>query len=116
MDDKLIQDKELVKQQECPVNRVHKLDKEVMSNEEGKHPKVDSNRKSPYILNGHWKDGCNQESTKNDQVGRYERAQKSSGEDTINMGGRDCCIETSHFKERLDAILDESLLEQNQKN
>ena len=94
MDDKLIQDKELVNQQECPVNRVHKLDKElmrlpielhcqncimkehvkinfislkrlekedfwmntsfwIMSNEEGKHPKVDSNRKSPYILNGH---------------------------------------------------------------
>ena len=88
MDGKLIQDKELVNQQECPVNRVHKLDKElirlpielhcqncimkehvkinfislkrlekedfwIMSNEEGKHPKVDSNRKSPYIFNGH---------------------------------------------------------------
>ena len=29
MDNKFIQDKELVKQQECPVNRVHKLDKGV---------------------------------------------------------------------------------------
>ena len=45
MDNKFIQDKELVKQQECPVNRVHKLDKEVMSNEEGKYPKGKSNRK-----------------------------------------------------------------------
>ena len=35
MDNKFIQDKELVKQQECPVNEVHKLDKEVPSNYKG---------------------------------------------------------------------------------
>ena len=46
MDNKFIQDKELVKQQECPVNEVHKLDKEMPINEEGKYPKVESNRKS----------------------------------------------------------------------
>ena len=56
MDNKLIQDKELVKQQECPVNRVHKLDKEVMSNEEGKYPKGKSNRKSQEAREGRFLD------------------------------------------------------------
>ena len=56
MDNKFIQDKELVKQQECPVNRVHKLDKEVMSNEEGKYPKGKLNRKSQEAREGRFLD------------------------------------------------------------
>ena len=50
------QDKELAKQQECPGNRVHKLDKEVMSNEEGKYPKGELNRKSQEAREGRFLD------------------------------------------------------------
>ena len=57
MDNKFNQDKELVKQQECPGNKVHKLDKEVLSNEEGKYPKVESNRRSEEIREGRFLDG-----------------------------------------------------------
>ena len=56
MDNKFNQDKELVKQQECPVNKVDKLGKEVLINEEGKYPKVESNRKSQEVREGRFLD------------------------------------------------------------
>ena len=56
MDNKFNQDKELVKQQECPVNEVHKLDKEMPINEEGKYPKVESNRKYQEVREGRFLD------------------------------------------------------------
>ena len=42
----------MAKQQECPGNKAHRLNKEVRTNEEEKYPKVESDRKSQEVREG----------------------------------------------------------------
>ena len=108
MDNKFIQDKELVKQQECPVNGVHKLDKEVMSNEEGKYPKGKLNRKSQEAREGRF-------------LNEHFLLDEENVGSTEELRGRyNKLIEEGKFRiwEAEDPMfkVQQSLLEQNQKN